>query len=187
MYAHLTGSAGILFVGSIGRITVHLVRSARFRENACTPIGHWIWQAKEAGIPFRMPPAHPFPPLPPLRLAIALQCDRAAIETTFDHIWRDGIDIGDPQGWKSLADKLGVADADALIDGQEVKDQLRINTESAIEQGIFGVPTTSIDDEQFWGYDSTSMLLAYLEDPAMLQDSEMVRVLDLPRGNIKRD
>ena len=148
---------------------------------------HWIWQAQEAGIPFRMPPNHPFPPLPPLRLAIALKNDAGAIETIFDHIWRDGEDVGDPEGWARLIDKLGVSDSDALIGDQSVKDQLRQNTEKAIELGLFGVPTALIDDQLFWGQDSTSMLFAYLENPDMFKDSEMLRVEDLPRGNIKRD
>lgn len=148
---------------------------------------HWIWQAKEAGIPFRMPPTHPFPPLPPLRLAVALEGDRDAIETIFDHIWHDGEDVGDPEGWKRLMDKLGVADAESLIDDQGVKDQLRQNTEDAIETGIFGVPTAVVDDQLFWGQDATSMLFAYLDNPDLFKDSEMARVEDLPRGNIKRD
>ena len=148
---------------------------------------HWIWQAKEAGVAFRMPPNHPFPPLPPLRLAIALENDAAAIETIFDHIWCDGEDVGDPSGWSRLTEKLGVSEPDTLINAQDVKDQLRQNTEDAIELGIFGVPTTIVDDQLFWGQDSTSMLLAYLDDPDMFKESEMARVEDLPRGNIKRD
>lgn len=146
---------------------------------------HWIWQAQEAGISFRMPPTHPFPPLPPLRLAIALKNDADAIGSIFDHIWRDGEDVGDPGGWARLIDKLGVSDADTLIDDPGVKDQLRQNTETAIELGLFGVPTALIDDQLFWGQDSTSMLFAYLENSDMFKDSEMARVEDLPRGNIK--
>ena len=148
---------------------------------------HWIWQAQEAGTPFRMPPNHPFPPLPPLRLAIALKNDADSIETIFDHIWRDGEDVGDPDGWARLIDKLSVSDADTLIGDQGVKDQLRQNTERAIELELFGVPTALIDDQLFWGQDSTSMLFAYLENPDMFKDGEMARVEDLPRGNIKRD
>ena len=132
-----------------------------------------------------MPPTHPFPPLPPLRLAIALKNDADAIGSIFDHIWRDGEDVGDPSGWARLIDKLGVSDADTLIDDPGVKDQLRQNTETAIELGLFGVPTALIDDQLFWGQDSTSMLFAYLENSDMFKDSEMARVEDLPRGNIK--
>lgn len=143
---------------------------------------HWIWQARQANIPFRMPPNHPFPPLPPLRLAIALENDGSAIETIFDHIWRRGEDVGDPQGWTRLTDRLGIADAETLIDDQGVKDQLRANTEAAVELGLFGVPTAIIDDELFWGQDSTSMLFAYLEDPELFRDDEMARAANLPTG-----
>ena len=49
----------------------------------------WVWQAAHDGIPFRMPPAHPFNPLRALRLALALdRCDARAIATIFDFIWR---------------------------------------------------------------------------------------------------
>lgn len=143
---------------------------------------HWVWQARQANVPFRMPPTHPFPPLPPLRLAIALGNDGAAIETIFDHIWRDGEDVGDPGGWARLTDKLGVADAGALIADQGVKDQLRRNTESAVELGLFGVPTAVVDGELFWGQDSTPMLFAYLENPDLFEDDEMSRAANLPSG-----
>ena len=143
---------------------------------------HWIWQAEQANIPFRMPPNHPFPPLPPLRLAIALENDGSAIETIFDHIWQRGEDVGDPQGWTRLTDRLGIADAGTLIEDQGVKDQLRANTEAAVELGLFGVPTAIVDDELFWGQDSTSMLFAYLEDPELFRDDEMVRAANLPTG-----
>ena len=143
---------------------------------------HWVWQARQANVPFRMPPNHPFPPLPPLRLAIALGNDGSAIETIFDHIWRDGEDVGDPGSWARLTDKLGVADAGALIADQGVKDQLRRNTESAVELGLFGVPTAVVDGELFWGQDSTPMLFAYLENPDLFEDDEMSRAANLPSG-----
>ncbi len=143
---------------------------------------HWIWQARQANVPFRMPPKHPFPPLPPLRLAIALGNDGSAIETIFDHIWRHGEDVGDPEGWTRLTDKLGVADAETLINDQGVKDQLRANTEAAVGLGLFGVPTAIVEGELFWGQDSTSMLFAYLENPDLFKDSEMAQAADLPTG-----
>ena len=117
-----------------------------------------------------------------MRLAVALDNDPAAIETIFDHIWGEGEDVGDPSGWKRLTEKLGVSDADALIGAPQVKDRLRKNTDGAIELGIFGVPTSVIDNQFFWGRDSASMLLAYLDDPEMFNDAEMARAVDLPWG-----
>jgi 2-hydroxychromene-2-carboxylate isomerase len=147
----------------------------------------WIWQAKAAGIPFRMPPAHPFPPLPPLRLAIALGATGAVVRTIFEHIWRDGEDVGAQDGWRRLLDRLGATGDAPDIEAPAVKDALRSNTEEAIARGLFGVPTAVVDGELFWGNDSTSMLRAYLANPSLLDDPEFVRARDLPRGNVKRD
>jgi protein-disulfide isomerase len=36
---------------------------------------------------------------------------------------------------------------------QEVKDELRRNSEEAVERGAFGAPTFFIGDEMFWGND----------------------------------
>ena len=81
-----------------------------------------------------------------------------------------------------MTDRLGVADTETLIEDQGVKDRLRANTEAAVELGLFGVPTAIVDDELFWGQDSTSMLFAYLKDPELFRDDEMVRAANLPTG-----
>jgi hypothetical protein len=44
----------------------------------------------------------------------------------------------------------------------EVKNQLKNNTEQAITQGVFGVPTFLVDDKIFWGLDALPMLRDYL-------------------------
>ena len=41
----------------------------------------------------------------------------------------------------------------AAIESQEVKDELRRNTEDAIARGVFGAPTFFVGDEMFWGND----------------------------------
>ena len=42
-----------------------------------------VWQAKALGIPLRFPHAHPFSPIPLLRLAIACDCTLDAITRIF--------------------------------------------------------------------------------------------------------
>ena len=42
-----------------------------------------VWQAKALGIPFKFPHAHPFSPIPLLRLAIACDCRLDAITRIF--------------------------------------------------------------------------------------------------------
>jgi 2-hydroxychromene-2-carboxylate isomerase len=143
---------------------------------------HCQWLAGRLGIPFRMPPRHPFPPLRPLRLAIALGCERAAIDRIFAAIWAEGRDLEQPQEWALLCERLGCRDADARIARDDVKQQLRANTEQAIAAGVWGVPTLVLDGEVFWGADATDFALACLDDPALLSRGEYARVAALPIG-----
>ena len=141
---------------------------------------HAHWLAQRHGLPFRMPPAHPFNPLRSLRLAVALDGDATVVQTIFRHIWREGKTTDNPEDWAILIHELGLTDADARISEPEVKDQLRRNTEEAVTHGVFGVPTFVIDGELFWGFDATDMLLDYLKEPTLFQDPEMQRISVLP-------
>jgi 2-hydroxychromene-2-carboxylate isomerase len=49
----------------------------------------------------------------------------------------------------------------------EAKQLLRLNTQQALEEGVFGVPSMTVDGEVFWGLDSFPHLEQYLagEDP----------------------
>ena len=46
--------------------------------------------------------------------------------------------------------------------GEEVKAQVRANTDAAIAAGVFGVPSFAVDDKLFWGFDALPMLRACL-------------------------
>lgn len=141
---------------------------------------HVTWLGRRHGIPLRMPPAHPFPPLKPLRLALALECKPDVIGEIFNFIWAEGRSPDEPAEFAALAQRLDVKNAVELIGRQDVKDQLRRNTDEAIGRGVFGVPTAWVDGELFWGFDATDMLVEYLHNPAMLKESEMKRVSSLP-------
>jgi len=52
--------------GQLGPAEIAPKRKFVFRQS--------LWTAKHQGIPMKLPPAHPFKPLPPLRLAIAMSC-----------------------------------------------------------------------------------------------------------------
>ena len=123
-----------------------------------------LWLAKRQGIPMKLPPAHPFKPLPALRLAIAMDCDIRAVKTIFDFIWRDGRDVDNPQDWEQLTDTLGLGNVDERLSDPSVKQALRDNTDEAIAQGVFGVPTLVVDNEIFWGHDTADLLVDYLND-----------------------
>jgi 2-hydroxychromene-2-carboxylate isomerase len=149
-----------------------------------------VWQAKRLGIPLKFPPAHPFNPLPLLRLAIVADCDPDAVRRIFRFVWRDGR-IGDlPIEWAELTAELGLAGAEARIATPEVKDALRRYTDEAIARGVFGVPTLAIGEELFWGADATEMAADFVARGCNFADPEMDRVAALPaaaeRAELKR-
>ena len=144
-----------------------------------------VWQAWRLGIPLKFPAAHPFNPLPLLRLAIVADCAPEAVRRIFRFIWRDGR-LGDlPIEWAELMAELGLPGADARIADQEVKDTLRRNTDEAIARGVFGVPTLAIGEELFWGVDATGMASDYVAAGCRYTDPEMDRVARLPEAAVR--
>jgi 2-hydroxychromene-2-carboxylate isomerase len=141
-----------------------------------------LWRARQMGIPLRFPPAHPFNPLAALRLIIAAGNDRRAAAVVLDAVFRDGRDLTDPAVIADLAGQLGVADAPRAVSDPAVKEQLRANTDWAIAQGVFGVPTLMIGKELFWGHDAFGMACDYLTDPKAFEGREMQAVETLRVG-----
>ena len=142
------------------------------------------WWAQQQGIPFRFPASHPFNPLPYLRLAIAADNNPAAIKQIFQALWTTGADLADEQVLIALAKSLDV-DLDRLAE-PEVKDALRRETDHALAQGVFGVPTLAVDGQLFWGADATDFFKAYLANPAIIATHEMKRVSALPVGATRK-
>ena len=159
---------------------------AEIAEKRRFTYSQWAWLASAQGVLFRMPPAHPFNPLAPLRLALALGCERDVIATIFRFIWRDGNEFETAASWRQLAQRLGVVDADALIGDPGVKAALREATRLAAARGVFGVPTCIVDDELFWGADATPMVLDFLGDGAFYQRGELARAREVPVGTARK-
>jgi 2-hydroxychromene-2-carboxylate isomerase len=136
------------------------------------------WWARELGVPFRFPAAHPFNPLNHLRLAVASGCEPEAIRRIFESIWVSGEDAMDPERFKQLCADLRIDPA--RLSDAGIKDGLRANTEEAAARGVFGVPSLVIDAEVFWGADSIEFACAFLADPAVVRNDEMRRLDGLP-------
>ncbi len=140
------------------------------------------WRAAKLGVEMRFPPAHPFNPITPLRLIVALDASVAAVDAVFDAAFGKGLDVSDPAVLGAIGAELGLRDTNAAINRTEVKLQLRANTDAAIAAGVFGVPTIIAGEERFWGEDMTEMLLDYVDDPALFHSAEMQRLKHLPEG-----
>ena len=143
------------------------------------------WNADQLGIPFAMPPRHPYNPLPPLRLCLAAGGQINHVTAVFDAIYGKGIQPDTPEGIQAIAAALGISDPEAAMADGGVKDALRANTETAIADGVFGVPSFVVGGEVFWGGDATEMMLNYLDNPALFETSEMKRISDMPMGLIR--
>jgi 2-hydroxychromene-2-carboxylate isomerase len=141
-----------------------------------------IWQAARLGIPFKMPPMHPFNPLALLRLATAADSRPEIVQAIFRFVWQDGRLPDTPLEWFELTSVLGLPNADAQISASRVKDDLRAATDEAITRGVFGVPTIVIDDRLFWGFDATDMALDYLQGAPIFTSESFARVRDVPPG-----
>ena len=144
-----------------------------------------LWQARQARIPLVFPPAHPFNPLPALRLCLAAPDRMAAIDSVFAHIWEHGRAADSIEALADVARTLGIDDPAGAIARDEVKRELLANGEEAIRLGVFGVPTLKVRDELFWGFDATELALAYRDDEGAL-DAEMRRVDAIPEAVQRR-
>jgi 2-hydroxychromene-2-carboxylate isomerase len=139
-----------------------------------------LFQARELSIPLVVPPAHPFNPLPALRLCLAAPDRVAAVHAIFAHIWEDGHAADSAEALAAVARALGVEDVAAAIASPAVKQELAANGADAIALQVFGVPTIVIDGQLFWGNDATAMAQAYLADPGLFDDAQMRRIDSLP-------
>ena len=144
------------------------------------------WQADRRGVPFIMPPSHPFNPLHMLRLAIAAGSASHSVKTIFHHIYGEGNQPDDPASVAAVAAKLEMDDFADRIGSDDVKAELKSNTEAAIAAGAFGVPTFSMNGQLFWGGDATEMFLDYLQNPSLFESDEMNRISTMPMGLVRR-
>lgn len=143
------------------------------------------WLARRRGIALNLPQAHPFNPLPLLRLALYLGVSDAVVGRLFAFVWRDGRVPDDREAWQALLRELGVVDAERATGDETIKRALRANTDAAIAAGVFGVPTLAVGQMLFWGNDATQMARDYATDPASFAEDE-ARIRALPAAAVRR-
>jgi len=143
--------------------------------------------AKLHGFNFNPPRFHPFNPLPCLRLSLPEVCGEhqsQLIDSLFFAGWSDGADLSSTKELEKILDSAGIDSASMLaaIETQEVKDALHRETELAIGQGVFGVPTCIVDGELFWGNDQLEHIELYLQGMDPLKPEYLEEMLARPRG-----
>lgn len=146
-----------------------------------------LWQAHQHGVDLQLPTSHPFNPLALLRLAAA--CDtvglpnRYVTETIFRHVWQGGLDATDADRLRRLTEQLAPRRDPGSA---EVKGELAAHTHSAIEHGVFGVPSFQVDDKLFWGFDALPMLRAYLDGDAWFEQGHWEGVAAVRAGVVRK-
>lgn len=92
-----------------------------------------------------------------LRVALVEPKTKDAI---FDAAWINNRDIGDEKTLVTVLQNAGFNGQELWNKSQTdaVKEQLKANTNSAIAQGVFGVPTFALDDHLIFGQDRFSVL-----------------------------
>lgn len=165
--------------GQLGPAEIEPKRRFIFRQCA--------WRAERLGVPFTMPPAHPFNPLWGLRLVAAQGNSDAAVQAVFDHLWADGRGLLSAEDRAALAARVGLSleQAEAAVADPAVKQTLIDNTRTANEQQVFGVPTFVVEGQLFWGDDATAMLVDWL-DGALDLDTELTRRIDTIEATANR-
>src|SRR5690554_1199611 len=136
-------------------------------------------QAAHAGVPLRMPAAHPMRTVEALRALLVVGPPFMPLAHAFFRAyWVDGIDLTTRAGVGEVLRQAG-HDADAIlgkIDEPAIKAELRERTDEAIDAGVFGVPTcvveTDAGPELYWGVDRLGMVEALLRERAGLAKLE---------------
>ena len=146
-----------------------------------------VWAASQGGIPFRLPPRHPFNPLHAQRLLVGLGAPRLAVDAAFDFVFGEGRDVGDE--WPLLCQRLGISGTHAatLIADPQIKQNLIDNTSTAAAQGVFGVPTLAFRGQCFWGSDTIAWANAFVDLPEMFDSGEMKRAAEIGIGAARKE
>lgn len=116
--------------------------------------------ARRYQVPMQFNPHFPINTLGLMRAAVAMQMHQsqrfeAFLTLIFEAMWVQARNLGDPA---VLAEVLagGGFDTQQLLAWsaeQEVKDQLKANTDEAVKRGVFGAPSMFVGNELFFGQD----------------------------------
>ena len=132
-----------------------------------TELRRW---ARQYRVPFGGNPFFPINTLRLMRGAVATLKDGGFLEyhqAIFTAFWVEGLNLGEEEVVREVLGKAGL-NADrilARLEEQDVKAQLRANTEEAVRRGVFGAPTFFVGEEMFWGNDRLMFVEEALTQP----------------------
>ena len=126
--------------------------------------------AQRYGVAFQMNPHFPINTMSLMRGAVGVQMHMPGqflhyVDTMFRAMWAQPRNMGDAQEIAAVLREAKL-DADqifALAAEPAVKDQLKRNSEEAVERGVFGAPTFFVGNEMFFGQDRLEFVAEALD------------------------
>ncbi|WP_169054201.1 2-hydroxychromene-2-carboxylate isomerase [Nitratireductor sp. XY-223] len=127
--------------------------------------GKWMFDdlqriCSRHGFRFSVNPKFPLNTIMVLRGAVAAEklgddVRKKYMDVMFDGAWANDDDLSDPAVVMELMDNAGLPAQEIanMVQDQAIKDELRTNTEAAVERGAFGAPTFFVNGEMHWGQD----------------------------------
>ncbi len=152
----LTGNQApmVAFGGIKGKIAYEMLETRRFIE------AHGLSA-------FRFNPHFPVNTLLLMRGMVAAQraaVGQAYLDAMLRGMWEEGLKLDDPEVFVATAGAAGLDGQGLLAASTDpaVKAELAANTDSAVERGVFGIPTFFVGDEMFFGKERLGQVEAEL-------------------------
>ncbi|WP_130907999.1 2-hydroxychromene-2-carboxylate isomerase [Pseudomonas sp. Sample_16] len=125
--------------------------------------------ARRYGVPLKFNPHFPINTLMLMRAVTGMQLRHpqrflAFVDCLFKALWVDGRSLDEPATVAAVLNQNGF-DPDevlALTAEEEIKAALKVNTEKAVQRGVFGAPSMFVDDQLFFGQDRLDFVLEAL-------------------------
>jgi 2-hydroxychromene-2-carboxylate isomerase len=137
--------------------------------------GRWMFDdlkrwAKRYGVEFQMNPHFPINTIALMRTAVGVQMKKPElfmryVDVVYKAMWAEARNMGDAKEIGSVLRDAGL-DAEALFalaGEQDVKDQLKINSDGAVARGVFGAPTFFVGHDMFFGQDRLEFIAEALD------------------------
>jgi len=126
--------------------------------------------ARLMGIPLKIPSKFPISTQSPARVIYWLESQGAtkqeeATRALYRAYMVDDKDISSPEVTADVAASIGLDRQKVLeaIADPVMKEKLKVETEAAIQRGVFGSPFIFVDDEPFWGCDRLPQVERWLQ------------------------
>lgn len=139
------------------------------------------------GFNYDPPKFHPFNPLAALRMSlpdVSGSNQFRVIQSLFDAGWTEGEDLGDANNLIAVLRRAEV-DCESYVEKiaePRIKQALITETSSAIEKGVFGIPTIIVKDQLFWGNDQFQHIELLLEGKDPIQNEKLKKIESRARG-----